>query len=97
MFVRGNADDIVVGIDNPNHQDKAIEIVDRWSRINKVNLNTNKSGVMRLLCRQGKISNVRNKLGINEVSSYKYLRITLTQSMKLSKYLILLRKKEQFL
>ena len=60
-------------------------------------INPQKSGIMRILWRRGKFKVIENALNIPEVESYRYLGITITQSLRLDEHENKLRNIEKFL
>ena len=56
-------------------------------------INKNKSGIMRILKRSGKIKGIKNSLDIPEVNTYKYLGVNINQSSLLNNHLSYLKIK----
>ena len=62
-----------------------------------MHINPQKSGIMRILWRRGKSKEIENALNIPEVESYRYLGVTITQSLRLDEHENKLRNIEKFL
>ena len=75
---------------------KAIKIVKEWWDANNLKINSNKSGIMRILIRRGKWKGISNILNIPEVEKYNYLGITINQSLKLKDHEDRIRKIENY-
>ena len=66
-----------------------------WCLEKEMRINKDKSGILRILKRSDKTSIINNSLDIPEVSSYKYLGITINQSIALKHHFnILIMKSE---
>ena len=74
-MIKAYVDDLVVGLTNPNDLDKCLDIINRWSTKNDIKINANKSGLLRILGRKGKIRGLINKMYIPEVEDYNYLGV----------------------
>ena len=83
---RAFADDVIWIWSNIDETKTAIQIMDNWWKINKMIINENKSGILRILKRAGKAKIVENKLNIPEVTAYKYLGVQINQSLKIDLY-----------
>ena len=94
IMVRGYADDIVCVWDSLTQTRTAIEIMKNWTETNKMAINPNKSGIMRILLRNGKKKWTPNWLNIPEVKSYWYLGITINQALKLDEHYQMLKNIE---
>jgi hypothetical protein len=79
-LVRAFADDVVLVLENWIVLNSKLEIVEKWSDEFGISINSEKSGIIRLLKRTGKILGAQNYLGIQEVKEYKYLGVWLDQS-----------------
>ena len=77
IMVRGYADDIACVWDSLTQTRTAIEIMKNWTESNKMTINPNKSGIMRILLKNGKKKWTPNWLNIPEVKSYWNLGITI--------------------
>ena len=82
----GYADDIVWICENMDQVKKSIEIMRAWTLQNRMIVNPKKSGILRILRRKGKWLHYKNWLDIPEVTSYWYLGIRITQSLKLNEH-----------
>ena len=80
-WVRAYADDIIIVLKDAKEIDLKLKIVLDWCDNNDIKLNPEKSGVMRLLKRSGKIKGIKNIANIPEVLEYKYLGLTINQSL----------------
>ena len=60
-------------------------------------INSEKSGIMRILNRKGKSKGIKNKLDIPEVLSYPYLGIIINQSLRLKEHEQKLRSFEKLM
>ena len=76
---RGYADDIVWIWESKAQAVRAIKVMKKWTEINRMEINAEKSGIMRVLKRKGKWKGVKNVLNIPEVDCYKYLGVKLEQ------------------
>ena len=83
---RAYADDIICIWSNLTQAKSAIFIMKNWCLQNRMKINKDKSGILRILKRKGKIRKIENCLDIPEVDSYKYLGITLNQSLQLDSH-----------
>ena len=81
ITTRVNADDIVWIWSSIIQAREAIDIMKIWWRENQMTINENKSGILGILKRKGKTWIVSNSLNIPEVAEYKYLWITINQSI----------------
>jgi hypothetical protein len=72
-MVRAYADDIVLVLENPTIMNDKLKIILDWSKDFSININPDKSSIIRLLKRKGKILGVQNLLNIKEVANCKYL------------------------
>ena len=95
IFTRAYADDIVCVCPNIYQANTAIDIMKNWCSENKMRINKDKSGILRILKRSGKTGIINNSLDIPEVSSYKYLDITINQSIALKNHFNLLMMKSE--
>ena len=93
-FIKAYADDLVVGLTNPNDLDECLDIINRWSTKNDIKINANKSGLLRILGWKGKIIDLMNKMNIPEVEDYNYLGVCIDQSLKFRKECCKLKSKE---
>ena len=94
IIVRGYADDIACVWDSLTQTRTAIEIMKNWTETNKMTINPNKSGIMRILLRNGKKKWTPNWQNISEVKSYWYLGITINQALKLDEHYQMLKNIE---
>ena len=97
IHVLAYADDIVWWCENLKQIEQSIEVMGKWWKENRMNINPTKSGILRILNRKGKILGIKNSLSIPEVENYTYLGITITQSLKLKDHENKLRKMENFI
>ena len=81
ITTRVYADDIVWIWSSIIQARKVIAIMKIWWSENQMTINENKSGMLVILKRKGKTGIVRNSLNIPEVTDYKYLGITINQSI----------------
>ena len=95
IFTRAYADDIVCVCTNIYQVNTTIDIMKNWCSENKMRINKDKSGILRILKRSGKTNIINNSLDIPEVSSYKYLGITINQSIALKHHFNLLMMKSE--
>ena len=79
--MRAYADDIIIVLKDAKEIDLKLKIVLDWCDNNDIKLNPEKSGVMRLLKRSGKIKGIKNIANIPEVIEYKYLGLIINQSL----------------
>ena len=93
-FIKAYADDFVVGLSNPNDLDECLDIINRWSTKNDIKINANKSGLLRILGRKGKIRGLIKKMNILEFEDYNYLGLCIDQSLKFRKECCKLKSKE---
>ena len=56
-------------------------------------INKDKSGILRIMQKSGKITEIKNWLNISEVSTYKYLGININQSILLKNHQIYIKAK----
>ena len=77
------ADDIACWWNNLEEVKRATSIIKRWCIENGMQINPNKSGIMRILKRSGKWNFINNDLDIPEVKNKKYLLFSINQSMKI--------------
>lgn len=81
--VHAYADDIAVLCTGKQQATQAINIVKKWCTTNKIGLNASKSGVMRLKKRMHKSKVVQTLGDIPIVHTYKYLGVTISESLRL--------------
>ena len=93
-MVRAYADDIAWVCNSISQTRTAIEIMSKWAKQNKMTVNSNKSGIIRILLRKGGVKQISNWLKIPEVRCYKYLGVTINQSLKLDEHHIVIRNIE---
>ena len=62
-----------------------------------MHINPQKSGIMRIQWRRGKSKEIENALNISEVESYRYLWVTITQSLRFDEHENKLKNIEKFL
>ena len=77
------ADDEVFRCSNTLQIHTSIQIMKEWWCNNRIKLNIEKSGILRILFKRGKCPGFPNILNIPEVSKYTYLRIQINQALKL--------------
>ena len=94
---RAYADDMVWIWENIDQAWHAIDIIRNWTQNNKMYVNPQKSGIMRILLKRRKCIGIENSLNIPEVESYWYLGVIISQSLKLIEHEIRIRKIERFL
>ena len=80
-WVRAYADDIVIVVEDRKEIDSKLKIVIYWCKNYEINLNLEKSGIMRILKRSGKVQVMANVANIPEVTEYKYLGLVINQSL----------------
>ena len=76
-------DDIVWFCKSREQIDQSIWIMKEWSNNNGMSINSQKSGILRILSRKNKIKGIDNELNIPEVESYCYLGIKINQKITL--------------
>ena len=79
---------------NENDINKAWIIVKEWWLINKLEVNSKKSGLLRIAYRKCKVKEIYNVLGIKEVEQYEYLGIMFDQGLKFNRIPKSLKTKE---
>ena len=94
---RAYADDVAWIWESIDQTRLAIDIMKQWSTNNKMIVNPQKSGIMRILNRRGKCNKIQNSLDIPEVDTYWYLGVTLSQTLKPTEHEIKIRNVETFL
>ena len=62
---------------------RTIDMIHNWLKKNKININKEKLGIMKIRLRRSKITEFNNRMSILAVNSYKYLRIIIDQSVKM--------------
>ena len=87
IFSRAYADDVICICSTLDQVNTAMTIMKEWSQRNKMRINKDKSGIMRILLRKGKWKGINNILKIPEVESYCYLGIRIDQSLKMKDHL----------
>ena len=80
-WCRAYADDIVIAVDNLQDINMYLKVVLGWCIVYEIELNPIKSGILRVLNREGKIKGIKNIAKIPEVTEYKYLGLTINQSL----------------
>ena len=83
IYARAHADDIVWVCKSMKQTIVAITIMKDWWSTNYMMVNKDKSGILRIIKRSGKITDIKIWLNILEVSTYKYLGININQSILL--------------
>jgi hypothetical protein len=73
--VLANADDIACICNTITQAKQAISAMKSWAIVNRMEVNQNNSGILRILSRTGCIGIIPNALNIPEVLSYQYLGI----------------------
>ena len=81
ITTRAYADDIVWIWSSIIQARESIDIMKNWWRENQMAINEKKSGILRILKRKGRAGIISNSLNIPEIAEYKYLRITINQSI----------------
>ena len=66
-----------------------------WSNNNGMSINSQKSGILRILSRKNKIKGIDNELNIPEVESYCYLSIKINQKITLDENSKILKQKSR--
>ena len=66
---RRYADDIVWIWEFKAQAVRAIKVMKKWTKINRMEINAEKSGIMRVLKRKGKWKGVKNVLNISQKST----------------------------
>ena len=79
ILVLDYTDDIAWCWENMKQVHKAIKIMKTGETITRWKLNSEKSGIMRILNRKVKSKGIKNELEIPEVLSYPYLGIIINQ------------------
>ena len=70
IFSRAYYYDVVCICNSKEQLSQAISIMKEWSLKNEMEINKDKSGIMRVLLRKGKCHGIDNTLQIPEVESY---------------------------
>ena len=91
------ADDIVWFCESREQIDQSIWIMKEWSNNNGMSINSQKSGILKILRRKNKIKGINNELNIPKVESYCYLSIKINQTITLDEHSKILKAKEQTL
>ena len=94
LFNRAYADDIIVGAIGLEEVNLAWNVLKNWCEINKIKLNANNSGIMKIELRKWKLQNYDNVLGIKYCNSYKYLGLEFKQGLTFNKITKTLKQKE---
>ena len=63
----------------------------------EIKLNPHKSGIMRILNKYGKVKEIKNAANILEVGKYKYLGITINQSLNFKDIIELISKRTKYM
>ena len=82
-WFRAYADDIVIAVKSLEEINNILGVVLKWLKEYEIELNPEKSGIMRILNKEGKARKIINVANIPEVTKYKYLGIELNQSLSL--------------
>ena len=94
FMIKAYADDVVIGLKHHRDLPKCIQILREWGEYNKIEINPNKSGILRILKHKGKLKEFKNDLNIPEVFDYLYLGINIDQSLRFSKECSKLKSRE---
>ena len=92
---RAYVDDIVWFCKSREQIDQSIWIMKEWSNNNGTSINSQKSGILRILSRKNKIKGIDNELNIPEVESYCYLGIKINQKITLDENSKILKQKSR--
>ena len=92
-WFRAFADYIVIAANDLKEINSKLEIVLDWWKYYEIELNSSKSGILRILNRTGKAKGITNIANIPEVMEYKYLGIIINQSINFKG--VTLRKKQK--
>ena len=84
------ADDLCVLCDGRNQLNNVIKIIDKWSKLNGINVNKNKSGIMIL---KNDIKEKDNIDGYPIIREYKYLGILINFKMNIQNHIGIINKK----
>ena len=84
------ADDLCVLCDGRNQLNNVIKIIDKWSKLNGINVNKNKSGIMIL---KNDIKEKDNIDGYPIIREYKYLGILINFKMNIQNHIGMINKK----
>ena len=84
------ADDLCVLCDGRNQLNNVIKIIDKWSKLNGINVNKNKSGIMIL---KNDIKEKDNIDGYPIIREYKYLGILINFKMNIQNHIGMIDKK----
>ena len=82
-WFRAYADDIVIAVESLEEINNILGVVLKWWKEYEIELNPEKSGIMRILNKEWKARGIVNVANISEVAKYKYLGIELNQSLSL--------------
>ena len=94
LLVKAFADDVVIGVESENDINIAWIIVKEWWLINKLEVNSKKSCLLRIAYRKCKVKEIYNVLGIKEVEQYEYFEIMFDQGLKFNRIPKSLKTKE---
>ena len=95
-WFRAYADDIVLAVELKEINTKLMKIIKRWEQY-KVMLNPQKSEILRNINRAGKTKEIKNCANIPEVKEYKYLGITINQSLNFKELIKKIKIKSKYL
>ena len=96
IWFRAYADDIVLEVETKKIDNKLSKILEWW-KLFEIKLNPHKSGIMRILNKSGKVKGIKNAANIPEVGKYKYLGITINQSLNFKDIIELISKKTKYM
>ena len=96
-WCRAYADDIVIAVDNLQDINMYLKVVLEWCIVYEIELNPIKSGILRVLNRAGKIKGIKNIAKIPEVTEYKYLGLTINQSLNFKGLTFKIKSKSNYL
>ena len=95
-WFRAYADDIVLAVETKEIDNKLSKILEWW-KLFEIKLNPHKSGIMRILNKSGKVKGIKNAANIPEVGKYKYLGITINQSLNFKDIIELISKRTKYM
>jgi hypothetical protein len=96
-MVRAFADDISMILEDWRVLDEKLEVINAWSSEHGIKINPEKSAIIRILKRTGKIKGIPNIMNIKEVKEYKYLGVWMSQSLNFDKQIKQVKKRSGFL
>ena len=78
----GFADDLLIKGSTPQFVAEVDKIMQNWSKINKIDVNKDKCGILQVKLRKRKVADQKSMLGYPVVDNYKYLGVIFDETMK---------------